>query len=114
MRVLVLVTVLLTMIVSCQFVSQPVRAKDCKSTSISVYHKAVAKGYNARIATGLDDNGRAHRWVEYERNGKWRVWDEAIWYVGKSVHTASELGYTTYYLTPPHILTDRIFVKGKR
>jgi len=99
--------ILLVMASSCEFPQK----QDCKSISIDVYWKAKAKGYESRIATGTIEDNRAHRWVEYFKNGKWLVWDEAIWTVGKSPYTASELKYITYYTTPPRLLTDKIFIR---
>jgi len=69
--------------------------KDCKTVASYTYDRAVRWGYPTRMVTGYNDNGRRHRWVEYYDLGKWRVWDEALWYVGKSWYTADELGYKT-------------------
>jgi hypothetical protein len=68
--------------------------KCCQDYAHDVFERA-KDTYPVRYATGIvpsDFKGR-HMWVEYFYKGKWRVWDEAIWWVGKSFYTAKELGY---------------------
>jgi hypothetical protein len=70
-------------------------AGDCKNDAEETYFHGIRNGYEMRVVSGWADDGTPHRWAEYYAEGKWRVWDDSIWYVKKSWNTAEELGYKT-------------------
>ena len=69
----------------------------CIEISNKTYDRAIRWGYEGRIVKGVNEYLRPHQWVEYWNNKhqEWCVWDDAVWYVGKSRWTAIELGYIT-------------------
>ena len=70
---------------------------NCKDYSYAAYHRAQRWGYPVRYGIGhTADSKRRHRWTEYFKD-RWLVWDDAQKYVGKTFHTAEELGYTVYW-----------------
>lgn len=68
---------------------------NCVEIAQKTYNRGIRWGYSMRLVSGYFE-GKAHRWTEYFYKDKWRVWDEAIWYVKKSYYTADELGYITF------------------
>ena len=72
----------------------------CVQISNGVYKREISFGRKMRLVYGRFKTGdkRFHQWAEYWNKGReeWSVWDEAIWYIGKSWYTAKELGYRTY------------------
>ena len=73
-------------------------AGGCVETSEKIYRRAIRWGYEARLARGYFKD-IPHQWVEYYAKGKWRAWDESIWYIGKSWHTSEEIGYRDIVIT---------------
>ena len=64
-------------------------AGNCVEISQKVWWKYQKKGIPVRfVYCYIDDE--YHRAVERYERGKWRVHDDAIWYIGKSSYTAEE------------------------
>ena len=89
-----LIAILLAIMLGLSIV-QVTYSGECVKIANSVYNKGVSWGNQMRLVTGWDDNGNRHRWAERYEKGKWRLWDMAIWMVGKSWYTAEETGYNT-------------------
>lgn len=94
--IIIMLSILLITNLSDAFNTESSKGK-CVQIAHKIYNRAIRWGYLAKIVTGTF-KGRGHQWVEYFYKDKWRVWDEAIWYVGKSWYTAEELGYKPFII----------------
>ena len=90
-----LLTIFLAVLIGLVIISLTYAAPTCVEVSQKTYERGVRWGYKMRQVTGYTEDWKYHRWAEYFYKGQWRVWDNSIWYIGKSYYNSVELGYVT-------------------
>jgi len=79
--VLILISILILLTQGCASMDFPDESlTPCQSNSVKTAAMLETEGYRIRIGHGTF-KGRAHQWVEYEKDGQWLVAKDTVWYV---------------------------------